>query len=122
MKIYWSGAALFLMADVELRRRSQNAVALDTVLDRFQACCLPSRRVWTGIDLFNALDDLIDEPVFVPLYRQYADASGFPPFRGLLTDLGLELDGGDLSLNDDAELAEIRAAITARRYTDAPEE
>ncbi len=105
MKIYWSGAALALIADVELRRRSGGKETLDTALDRLQACCLPSRRTWTARKLFAKLDELVATPLFVDLYDRHADAAGFPDFDEYL---------------DAAELAEIRAAITARRYTDRP--
>jgi hypothetical protein len=105
MKIYWSGAALALMADVELRRRSDGAESLDLVLDRFQSCCLPSRRTWSGRELFARFDALVDEPLFVALYERYADTRDFPAFEALL---------------EEPEFAEIRAAITARRYTDEP--
>jgi hypothetical protein len=77
-KIYWSGAAIALLADVELRQRSDGSESLDVVLGRFQECCLPSRRRWSGTELFTKFDSLIDEPVFMPLYRQYADTKGFP--------------------------------------------
>jgi predicted metalloprotease with PDZ domain len=120
MKIYWSGAALALMADTELRRRSNGRDSLDEVLGRFQRCCLPSERSWSGLDLFTRFDSLIDEPLFVDLYRQYADASGFPDVGPLLEQLGVSLEGKEVRLLDDAELAEIRAALTARRYTGEP--
>lgn len=107
MKIYWSGAALALMADVELRRRSGGRESLDVVLDRFQACCLPSRRTWTARELFAEFDRLVEAPLFVDLYDRHANAAGFPDFDDYLTA---------------AELAEIRAAITARRYTGQPGE
>lgn len=84
MKIYWGGAAIALLADVQLRERSDNAESLDLVLDRFQSCCLPSQRRWSGVELFTKFDSLIDEPVFMPLYRQYADAAGFPDFEDAL--------------------------------------
>jgi hypothetical protein len=83
-KIYWSGAAIALLADVELRERSGGAESLDIVLDRFQRCCLPSRRRWSGTELFTRFDSLIDKPVFMPLYRQYADTAGFPEFKDAL--------------------------------------
>jgi len=120
MKIYWSGAALALLADIELRGRPDGEESLDVVLDRFQQCCLPSARTWTGIELFTKFDMLIDEPLFMDLYRRYADATGFPDVRPLLAQLGVTLDGDTVRLSDDAELAEIRAAITAQRYTEEP--
>lgn len=88
-KYYWSGAALALIADIELRTRSNGGESLDTVLDQLQRCCLPAQRRWSGIGLFRRLDSFLDEPVFMPLYRQYADRPGFPDINGLLEDSAL---------------------------------
>ena len=118
MKVYWSGAALALMADVELRRRSNGAESLDAVLGQFQRCCLPSQQSWTGEELFAAFDSFLQEPLFMNLYRLHADSAGFPDVRPLLQRLGVVVEQGEVSLDDDAELVEIRAALTARRYTD----
>lgn len=112
MKIYWSGAALALMADVELRARSGGRETLDDVLGRLQACCLPSRRVWTGPELFAKLDSLASDPVFMPLYRRYADTAGFPDPRPLLARLGVEVAEGQVHLRRGGDLQPIRTAIT----------
>lgn len=88
-KIYWSGAAIALLADVTLREQSGGRESLDAVLGRFQACCLPSARRWTAPELFERLDSLSQRPVFMPLYRQYADSAGFP-------DVGEALDSPQL--------------------------
>ena len=115
MKIYWSGAAMALMADVELRRRSGGAESLDTVLDRLQRCCLPSARVWTARELFTKLDEQLeqsDQPVFVPLYERHAYAPGFPDYRVTFAALGLDVRRDTVHLDDDAELAGLRDAIT----------
>ncbi len=112
MKIYWSGAALALMADVELRQRSGGTETLDDVLGRLQACCLPSPRVWSGPELFEKLDALASHPVFMPLYRRYADTAGFPDARPLLERLGVGIADGEVHLRRDGELQAIRAAIT----------
>jgi len=77
-KIYWSGAAIALLADLQLRERSGGTESLDSVLGRFQQCCLSSRNYWSGTRFFVKLDSLIDKPVFMPLYRQHADTAGFP--------------------------------------------
>lgn len=113
MKVYWSGAALALMADVELRRRSGGSESLDVVLGRLQRCCLPSPKTWSGRDLFTKLDALIDEPLFMNLYHQYADANGFPDVRPVLQLLGVATDDDGIRLLGDAKLAAIRAAISA---------
>ncbi|MDH3531884.1 MAG: hypothetical protein OEO82_03085 [Gammaproteobacteria bacterium] len=113
MKIYWSGVALALMVDVELRRRSGGSESLDTVLDKLQACCLPSNRAWSGRELFRQLDALLDEPIFMDLYRKYADTAGFPDARPLLRQLGVIADAGTVRIADAAELAGIRRGMTA---------
>lgn len=117
MKVYWSGAALALMADVNLREQSGGEESLDTVLRDFQACCLPSRVAWTGPEFFQKLDSLASKPVFMPLYRRYADTAGFPDTSEYLRRLGVRVKDDDVSLRRRAELVEIRQAIT---QTDMP--
>lgn len=112
MKVYWSGAALALMADVTLRERSNGNETLDDVLDRLQLCCLPSRKTWTGPELFAKLDTLVDEPVFMPLYRRYADTAGFPDTSEVYARLGLRVTDDKVSIQQSAELASIREAMT----------
>ncbi len=111
MKIYWSGAVLALMADVELRRRSGGEQSLDTVLDDLQTCCLPSDDVWSGRELFAKLDAIAGESLFVELYDRYADEDGFPDYLPLFDALGISVEDGRVSF-DDGELARVRDAIT----------
>jgi len=112
MKIYWSGAVLAMMADVELRRRSGGSETLDDALAELAACCLPSDRSWSGPELFAALDRFVDAPVFMPLYRRYADERGFPDYRETFRLLGIDVAGGTVQLNDDGEPAALRRSIT----------
>jgi hypothetical protein len=113
MKIYWSGAAIALMADVSLRELSDGRESLDTVLDRLQSCCLPSDRLWSGPELFAKLDTLTDYPVFMSLYRRYADTAGFPDTSGLFDRLGMTVSDGKVKLRKSGELRDIRLAIVA---------
>jgi len=115
MKMYWSGAAIALMADVELRKHSVGTESLDTVLGRLQRCCLPANRMWSGIELFEKLDSLSDDPVFMPLYRRYADTAGFPNTTELLARLGLSASNGKIRIRRNGELTRIRAAITQKQ-------
>ncbi len=116
MKVYWSGAAIALMADTQLRSRSGGKKSLDSVLGQLQACCLPSKRQWSGPRLFEKLDSFLDVPVFMPLYRQYANAEGFPDVAPVLLELGISKNSDStVYLNDDASLADTRKAISAAR-------
>jgi len=112
MKIYWSGAIIALLADVELRQRSDGHESLDYALDHLQRCCLPAATSWSGTELFEKLDSFVAEPVFMPLYRQYADSKGFPDIEPIFERLGVEVANDRVSLRDDAELTKIRRAIT----------
>lgn len=112
MKTYWSGAALALIADVELRRRSNGTQSLDTVLGQLQQCCLPANRVWSGTELFATLDGFLGEPLFMPLYRRYADTAGFPDTSDVFAQLGMKIDDGEVRMRRNGELQEIREAIT----------
>ncbi len=112
MKIYWSGAAIALLADIELRERSGGRESLDVALDRLQRCCLPSNRSWSGPTLFAKLDSLVDEPVFMPLYRKHADTAGFPDVRPALQRLGVDIKNKSARVLPYAELAALRIDIT----------
>lgn len=112
MKIYWSGAAIALIADVTLRERSAGKETLDTVLERFQECCLPAHREWTGEELFRKFDSLISTPVFMPLYRRYADTAGFPDMTDVYARLGIAISDDKVRFRRNAELKHVRLAIT----------
>ena len=112
MKVYWSGAAIALMADVQLREQSAGADSLDAVLGRFQACCLPSKRDWSGPELFAKFDTLTDTPVFMALYRRYANTAGFPDASDVFARLGLSVTDGKVRMRRNAELIKVRQAIT----------
>lgn len=112
MKVYWSGAAIALMADVSLRELSGGEQTLDDVLAELQSCCLPSARAWSGPELFAALDRIAGRDVFVPLYRRYADTIGFPDPTPVFERLGLSVDDGRVRLERRARLGHIRNAIT----------
>ena len=71
-----------------------------------------------GLDLFRQFDRLIDKPLFVDLYRDYANTAGFPEFGPLMARLGVLLDGDEIRLIENSDYAEIRATLTERRYTD----
>jgi hypothetical protein len=112
MRVYWSGAAIALLADVELRRRSGGAQSLDTALAAFGACCLPADRSWSAPELLGELDRLTGTGVFMELYRKYVDSDHFPELGALYADLGLQpMSETSLRLDPTAPQAAICAAI-----------
>ncbi|MFP6835755.1 MAG: hypothetical protein VB948_06555 [Pseudomonadales bacterium] len=116
MLIYWSGAALALTADVELRRLSDSTESLDSVLGRLQACCLPSERSWTGDELFSTMDTLTEYPVFEDLFRRYAYNRGMPSLEDLYSRLGVVATGSSsVELTEEAPDKQVRTAIMGKR-------
>ena len=112
MMIYWSGAAIALMADVELRKQGQS---LDSVLGRLRDCCLPSDKIWRGRELFDKLDELSNTSVFGNLYQRHANAPGIPDLSQLYQDLGIVPDGKQVVLLDQAKHRGIRVGILGKR-------
>ncbi len=114
MRVYWSGAAVALLADVELRRRTAGAQSLDTALVAFRDCCLPAERVWTAYGFMQELDRLTGTTVFVELYREHVDSDEFPDLAAVYAELGLQrMSATRLSLDPTAAAADICAAIMA---------
>jgi hypothetical protein len=109
--VYWGGAAYFLMADVELRRLSQGASSLDSVLTALQRERAHTRS-WT----LEALVARMDELAGVRVFSQLADvclARPFPEVEPTLLQLGVPAPGNEPSLEDAAPLAAIGRAIFA---------
>ena len=112
MRVYWSGAAIALLADVELRRRTGGGQSLDTALAALAACCLPADRSWSARELLRELDRLTGSGVLMELYRQYVDSDRFPALGALYAELGLQpISKTSLRLDPAAPQAAIRAAI-----------
>jgi len=111
MRMYWSGAAIALLADVELRRISNGKQSLDSVLQQLAACCLPSNHTWSGRELMQKLDSLSGYEVFMTQYQRWVHSTEFPDTQDLFQSLGIRTWGGRVSLSDGAESVELRKSI-----------
>lgn len=109
MRVYWSGAALALLGDVQLRAAGRPG--LDELLARLAGCCLDGARAWSADELFERLDALAGDDVFLPLWREHRDARGFPEVRPVLASLGIDERDGRTRLDEEAPLAHVRRAI-----------
>ena len=116
MKVYWSGAALFFAADMQLRLQSKNRTSLDSTLDTLQKCCLPSGKAWSGTQLMRKLDELSESKVFSRLYKEYANNAEFVDFEKYFTQLGISIHNGKVRLNKQEEFKLLRQSIMAPKY------
>ena len=84
MRVYWSGAAMLMLGDIELRRRSDNRQSLDTVLGAFAECCLDPYPEWTARKVFEKFDELSGTDIFRYALRRARAVAGVPrSHRGL---------------------------------------
>ncbi|UCE90466.1 MAG: hypothetical protein JSW10_06560 [Pseudomonadota bacterium] len=120
MRVYWSGAAIALLADTGLRYRSDGTQSLDSVLGKLARCCLPTTRLWGTRELMMQLDTLSDTDVFTTLYARYAHSNHFPDLGEAYRLLGIEAHGRRLHFDNRAPLAATRRAIMAPPSGDAP--
>ncbi len=115
MRIYWTGAAFWLEADVALRRSGVPSASVDAALAHFANCCLPQRRSWAPAQFVAELDRGLGLDILVPLFERYRQRTDFPDIASAGRELGLGQDGSALP---DAG----PAAATLRRAIMAPRE
>ncbi len=113
MRVYWSGVALALKADVVLRKNNNSS--LDTVLEKFQGCCLSPNRTWSPSEYISKLDELSNSKVFSELYEEYAYSDKFPELNELYELLGLVANKNKVSLSTNTDAKNLRQAIMGKR-------
>jgi predicted metalloprotease with PDZ domain len=119
-RVYWAGAAIALLADLELRRLSGGRTTLDDMMRLLQ------REPGRGAGLFAAGDlvAFFGERTATDTVRRIAEThlarSAFPDLTAALDWLGVSWDGETLILRDDAPGAAVRDAILAAPATPPP--
>jgi hypothetical protein len=120
-RTYWGGATFCLLADVEMRRRTEGRVGFEDALRGVLANGGSVTQVWD----FDRLLETADGTVGVPVLRPMHERMGRLPIRidlpRLFRDLGVVVQGTTVTLVDDAPLAATRRAITELLPPGAPE-
>jgi predicted metalloprotease with PDZ domain len=111
MRVYWSGAAIMLMADSELRLLSGGRQSLDSALAALQHCCLDRHKSWRARDLLAELDRITATSVFTDLYREHVMDDEFPDVEYTYEQLGLVLRSASIRIDPDAPWGRIRYYI-----------
>jgi len=106
-RVYWSGAAIALLWDVELRR--EHSRTLDQALAALHAAPANSTPL-SATDALDHLDAWLGEPLFSRIAREHLASASFPAVADTLAYLGASLGGVD----DAAPGAAMRRAIGSR--------
>jgi hypothetical protein len=114
-RTYWGGALFCLLADVEIRRQTNNAKGLQHALRGILDAGGDIRREWNLEDAFRAGDRAVGVSVLQPLYARMKGKPVSVDLDSLWRQLGVQSDGAIVRLDDSATLAAIRRAITTRQ-------
>lgn len=111
MRVYWSGAALLLMADMQLRDASNGSQSLDSALQSLAACCMANGKTWRAREMFEQLDKFTGTVIFTDLYQKYVHSQRFPDMRSTWEDMGINIRYNRVRLASSAPLGDVREAI-----------
>jgi hypothetical protein len=109
--VYWAGAAIALMLDVELRAQSEGRLSLDLVLSRLREQPAWYTRVRSAQELLQAFDQIAKLPVCQSLAQRHMHGE-LPQLNSLFEQLGVAL-GPAAPTRTAAPLAWVRDAILA---------
>jgi hypothetical protein len=114
-RTYWGGAMFCLLADVRIRRETDNRYGLR---DALRAIVVAGGNMETTWQLTRALevgDQAVGVPVLMQLYNEMKATPVEPDLRLLWGKLGVEIGAPAISFDDGAPWASVRRAIAADR-------
>lgn len=112
-RIYWGGAAFWLVADVRIRERTHNRIGVQTALRAIDRASGGNTGEWTVDQLIATGDRATGGHELAELYQAMGEEGTPFDIPQLLRQLGAGLEDGQVVFNDDAALAAIRRQITA---------
>ena len=116
-RVYWAGAAIALMADVEMRLRTDGRRSLDDAIESLSECCASEARPLSAEEVMRRLD--ADGPrVFGPVAHAQLDRSDFPDLAHTYEALGLRRTETGVVLEGDAAARALRGSILQARALD----
>ena len=113
-RTYWGGAMFWLMADVEIRERTENRRSLDDAIKAILAAGGNGAARWEVGRVLAVADRATGTDAVSRLYDKFAEAPGEPDLQDLWRRLGVEAGRGRVKFNDAAPLAGIRRSMTER--------
>jgi hypothetical protein len=111
-RTYWGGALFCLLADVEIRRRTNDAHSLGDALRAILATGGSIAQSWSVDRVLDVGDAATGVPVLHEQYARMAHAPVPVDLAALWKSLGVSERGGSIAFDDGAPLAAVRRGIT----------
>jgi hypothetical protein len=112
-RTYWGGALFYLLAELEIRRRTDNRFGLQDALRAVVAAGGNISRSWPVEEVLTVGDAGTGTHVLTELYNQMKDKPVNVDLGALWRQLGVTMQGTTVSFDDSAPLSSTRRAITA---------
>jgi hypothetical protein len=112
---YWGGAIFCLLADIEIRKRTNNRLGLQDAMRGVLAAGGNHTQDWTIARVLATADKAVGVDVLTRFHDEMGPKPVTPDLAALWRDLGVKRVGEDVEFDDGAPLAAIRKAITAPR-------
>jgi hypothetical protein len=114
-RTYWGGALFCFLADLEIRKQTQNKKGLQDALRGILSAGGNMLYDWPIDKALEAGDRAVGVEVLTKLYQQMRDRPMPVDLDSLWKKLGIRVENGAAQFDDDAPLARIRQAILAPR-------
>ena len=112
---YWGGAMFCLLADVEIRKRTNNRLGLQDAMRGVIAAGGNHEQDWSLDRVLSTADKAVGVDVLERLHNEMGSKPVTPDLAALWRDLGVKSQGENFEFDDTAPLAAIRKAITNPR-------
>jgi hypothetical protein len=110
-RTYWGGAIFFLLADIEIRRRTDNRAGLQDAMRAINRASGGNGVEWTIERLLEVGDRATGTQVLAQLHARMGDTPSSVDLDAIFTSLGVPTEVGDLPFNDAAPLSGIRTGL-----------
>jgi hypothetical protein len=114
-RTYWGGALFCFLADIEIRKQTQNKLGLQDALRGILNSGADIREDWQLQKALKAGDHAVGVDVLTKLYGKMGDLPMEVDLPALWKQLGIRQGDGVAQFDDAAPLAAIRKSITAPR-------
>jgi hypothetical protein len=112
---YWGGAMFCLLADIEIRKRTNNRLGLQDAMRGVLSAGGNHEQDWSLDRVLSTADKAVGVDVLTRLHNEMGPKPVTPDLAALWRELGLKLQGESVEFDDTAPLAAIRKAITEPR-------